>query len=81
MKANRFKLGDRVYWDDPDGGSCSGFGRIVSLQHDPPDEETVITLNMEDGGQAEVWPCELTIAFKPVVNFDAKGPIYEVFRP
>lgn len=41
------KIGDRVKWNDPDGGICSGTGVVADKNG------YEIFLNMDDGG--EVW--------------------------
>jgi len=51
-------IGERVYWLDP-AGTGSGWGKISSLQHDPPEEDSVIGLDLESGGFAEVLRHEL----------------------
>ena len=48
-----FKVGDRVYWSDPDADLSSGFGKIVVLQHEPPDADSVISLKMDYGSEVE----------------------------
>ena len=60
-----FKVGDKVYWHDPvpmGEGNCSGQGTIVKINADeefPIDEETIISLKMDDGGEVECLPCEI----------------------
>jgi len=59
-----FKVGDRVHWTDPDEGTCSGDGVIAEIKFlfdDCPviDDETIIALKMDDGGECEVLPHEI----------------------
>lgn len=55
---HQFKVGDRVYWNDPDDHETSGFGRITHLQHELAD--AVITVAKDDGGEVEALPSELS---------------------
>lgn len=60
----RFKVGQRVYWTDPEN-LTSGYGVIETIngEDDPDaDEDTVIALKMDDGGEVEAVPHELTDA-------------------
>ena len=54
------KVGQRVYWTDPDEDIASGNGRVVSVQHEPPVEDSVIALVMDSGSEAEVLLHELS---------------------
>jgi hypothetical protein len=58
-----FKVGDRVHWTDPDEDNpCSGDGVIVHIQgagEFPVDDETIISLKMDDEGECEVLPHEI----------------------
>ena len=45
---HRLKIGDRVYWNDPDGGLCSGWGRVVDIGDDN-DRDTIVFLDKENG--------------------------------
>ena len=64
-----FKVGDRVIWYDPDPieGMEAQPGVINWIQVDPDDpeavigEDTLIALNLNDGGEAEVFPHELEL--------------------
>lgn len=59
----RFKVGQRVYWSDPDAGLCSGFGEIASIRGDgDPDglEDQIFTLQMDSGGETETVMSELS---------------------
>ena len=53
------RIGQRVFWHDPDNGVCSGPGTITSMQHDQPDDDTIISLDMDDGGEAECLRSEI----------------------
>lgn len=56
------KVGDRVYWNDPDEeNSCSGLGRVTHLQHDPPAADDVISVSKDDGGEIECLLRELKL--------------------
>lgn len=60
----RFKVGQRVYWTDPEN-LTSGYGTIEKIngEDDPDsDEDTVISLKMDDGGEVEAVPHELAAA-------------------
>lgn len=49
--------GDRVQWNDPDEGKCSGRGTVTSIQSQlgcVENTETIICLRMDHGGEAEV---------------------------
>lgn len=59
-----FKVGSRVYWTDPDNGVSSGPGTIFRIQGDgeyPIEADTIISLSMADGGEAEVLPHEIRL--------------------
>jgi hypothetical protein len=56
----QFVVGERVHWTDPDEGKCSGDGVVYGTQGHPIMPDSVITLSMDDGGEAEVLPHELT---------------------
>ncbi len=58
------QIGQRVYWHDPDRDEpCSGNGTVVSIGVDDGDpivpDETIIGLQMDAGGEAEVLLQEL----------------------
>lgn len=60
-----FKVGDRVYWTDPGdgdaaGGTFSRWGTIVRLSDEPLNEETIISLKMDDEGEVEALAHELS---------------------
>lgn len=62
-ESQRFKVGQRVYWNDPDAGLCSGFGEIASIRGDgDPDglEDQIFTLQMDSGGETETVMSELS---------------------
>lgn len=54
------KVGQRVYWTDPDEDLASGNGKVVAVQYQPVDKFAVILLKMDDGGEAEVLLHELS---------------------
>jgi hypothetical protein len=47
------RIGQAVYWNDPDNGLCSGYGTIADIQGD------IIVLAMDDGGEVEAYVTEL----------------------
>jgi hypothetical protein len=60
MKKSAAKIGARVYWNDPDEGVCSGFGVIVDAPPtDELEEDSIISLKMDDDGEVEAWLYEL----------------------
>ena len=67
-EATQLTVGQRVYWDDPDEGSCSGYGTVVELQYEPVDEDTIVSLKMEDEAEVEALPHELTVLPKAEGN-------------
>jgi hypothetical protein len=54
-----FKVGDKVFWNDPDG-STSGPGTVAHVQNE--EEDAIISLAMDDGGEVEALPHELEVA-------------------
>lgn len=61
-KRGVMKVGKRVYWIDPDRESdCSGWGKIT---HMPPfrplNDDDIISLRMESGGEVEALVKELS---------------------
>lgn len=62
--ATAFRTGQRVYWNDPEA-LCSGYGTITKIngEDDPDaDEDTIVTLAMESGGEVEAVLHELSDA-------------------
>ena len=64
LNYDNIKIGSRVFWNDPDGGLCSGWGRVVAIHgFDEADFEmtdnTVLALQKDDGGEVEVLVHEL----------------------
>ena len=49
MKEKKIKIGDVVYWNDPDNGLSSGYGSVISAGH-----PEIVTLKMFSGSEAEV---------------------------
>jgi hypothetical protein len=54
------KKNQRVYWNDPDEGICSGWGAVISYQK-PLTPDSIISLLMESGGEVECFQYELDI--------------------
>lgn len=60
-------IGARVHWTDPDQDRTSGDGTVAHIGgftkgeplDEPPDNDTIIGLQMDDGGEAEVLAPEL----------------------
>ena len=48
-----------MFWTDPDNGLASGPGTITTLQYEPVDKDTIISLCMDDGGEVEALAHEL----------------------
>lgn len=64
--------GDRVQWNDPDDGICSGRGAVTSIESDSGDIEntdTIINLMMDDGGSVEVTCREIDKIDDPREDF------------
>jgi len=53
----RYKKGDRVFWNDPDEGTCSGTGTVVV---GGGGRETILLIKKDDGGSVECTANELT---------------------
>jgi hypothetical protein len=53
------KLGQRVFWTDPDGDISSGIGTVTSLQYEPVDEDTIVGLTLDGGSEVEALVSEL----------------------
>ena len=51
---SEYKEGQRVYWNDPDGDSGSGWGHIQDINGE------VIHMKFDYGSEAEVYEWELT---------------------
>lgn len=47
------QVGDRVWWTDPDGGTCSGAGKLIKINGD------VYSVTKDDGGEVECPRAEL----------------------
>ncbi len=54
-------VGDLVFWNDPDDGISSGFGKIVKIDCDNgiTDDDSIILLAMINGGETMARLCEL----------------------
>ena len=55
----KYKAGDEVFWNDPDGGKCSGIHKVISVNTDDIYTEAIYTLSF-DGGITEVFESELS---------------------
>lgn len=56
------KVGDRVFWNDPDpdpDSNCSGPGVVTSINGLPIDDDSIIAVQKDDGGEVEAPPWEL----------------------
>lgn len=54
MKIEEVRIGQRVNWNDPDGGTCSDPGTVIGLG-----EDGIVNLRKDDGGEAEVLAHEI----------------------
>jgi hypothetical protein len=57
-----YKVGDTVYWEDPDEGFSSGYYQIHMLPptcEDGPSDDDIFVLTNEAGGIVEVLRSEL----------------------
>lgn len=56
-----FKVGDKVYWNDPGEGASSGLYTIAKIHNDdePIEDDTIILITNAAGGEAEVMPTEI----------------------
>ena len=72
-------VGARVFWCDPDGGTNSGPGTVLRVQHGGDD--AVISIAMDDGGETEAYIHELDTTKKrrPVV-YVASAMHARIFR-
>lgn len=53
---------DEVYWSDPDEGLCSGFYKILEIDHRGPhddEDDPVVRITTMDGGILECYASEL----------------------
>ena len=53
------RIGDRVSWEDSDPDGNRGLGTVVSVECEPVDEGTLISVDMDDGSFVEVFRHEL----------------------
>lgn len=51
------KVGDRVWWTDPDNNECSSLGTVLSIKREG--EDAIVTILEEEAGEAEVPVSEL----------------------
>jgi hypothetical protein len=59
MLPSDITCGKHVWWDDPDGGLCSGPGVVVGWQR--PSDNPIIKLLKDDGGEVECFAKELRL--------------------
>ena len=57
MKEKEIKIGDEVWWHDPDHGICSGWGLVQEINGE------VIFLVMASGGATEAFADEIIVSF------------------
>ena len=80
IKLLSIKPGKRVWWTDPDNGTCSGWGVIIEAQA-PVQLDSVITINKEDGGCVEALPQELHESNDGICQAcDGKGWLFSVIE-
>ncbi len=51
----KYKIGDEVYWTDPDEEKCSTFGRVTGITGDD-----IYIIQTERKGEVEVFGHELS---------------------
>ena len=56
MKIEDIRVGQRVRWNDPDEGKCSGNGTVIGLRCDG-----IVNLLKDDGGEVEVLTHEIEL--------------------
>lgn len=63
MEAIHAAIGNDVFWNDPDDGATSGPGKITEIKSDgdPIDDETIIVVSKDDGGEVETTLDELEL--------------------
>jgi hypothetical protein len=61
VEGRGFRVGDRVFWNDPGEGVSSGEYRVSAIFQDagPLTADTVILINSDAGSEAEVVAAEL----------------------
>lgn len=65
IKPEEVRDGLKVYWNDPDQGLCSGPGTIAldeEFKDHEFDEETILSVYKDDGGEVECTIGELDLA-------------------
>lgn len=62
INPENLRIGLKVYWNDPDNGSCSGPGTVVEIisQDEEPSDDDIVVVEKDDGGCVEALPQELT---------------------
>jgi hypothetical protein len=48
------EIGFEVYWNDPDGGICSGYGEVIEVNGE------IYSIKKHDGGEVEAFKHELS---------------------
>tara|TARA_R100000149_G_C5877885_1_gene141982 strand:+ start:1908 stop:2150 length:243 start_codon:yes stop_codon:yes gene_type:complete len=61
----KYKVGDEVFWTDPDEGICSGNGKVTKVGE-------IYSVKKDDGGELEAYEHELTLHPEPC-NMDEDG--------
>ncbi len=51
----KYKVGDKVFWADPDDGVCSGYGKVTEVNGE------IHSIKKDDGGELEAYEHELTL--------------------
>ena len=50
----KYSIGDEVFWNDPDEGTCSGYGKVTEVNGE------IYSIKKNDGGELEAFEHELT---------------------
>ena len=53
-KKMKYNIGDEVFWNDPDEGICSGYGKVTEVNGE------IYSIKKDDGGELEALEHELT---------------------
>ena len=64
-----FKRGDRVTWNDPDGGTCSRTGRVTRIQY----LKGIVFLTLDHQWTVEALPQEITAFPHPCASVSIRG--------
>jgi len=49
----KYNIGDEVFWNDPDEGICSGYGKVTEVNGE------IYSIKKDDGGELEAFENEL----------------------